>query len=115
MSTEHITRAILVLRGQRVLLDAELAALYWVTTKRLNELVKRNAALSASEVAVLNRSQIATGSRKHRGPRFPPFAFTEYGAVMASMILNSPHAVKSRHWRHSLGDPRVDASDDVSA
>lgn len=103
VSTEHITRAILILRDQRVLLDAELAALYGVTTKRLNEQVKRNTArfpadflfrLSAVEVAMLNRSQIATGSRKHRDPRFPPFAFAEYGAIMASMILNSPHAVE---------------------
>jgi hypothetical protein len=100
---EHITRAILVLRGHKVLLDAELAALYGVTTKRLNEQVKRNAErfpedflfrLSAAEVATLNRSQIATGSQKHRDPRFPPYAFTEHGAIMASMILNSPRAVE---------------------
>ena len=100
---EHITQSILVLRGQRVLLDAELAALYGATTKRLNEQVKRNAArfpedflfrLSAAEVEILNRSQIATGSQKHRDPRFPPYAFTEHGAIMASMILNSPHAVE---------------------
>lgn len=103
VSTEHITHAILVLRGQRVLLDAELAALYGVTTKRLNEQVKRNAArfpedflfrLSAAEVETLNRSQIATGSQRHRDPRFPPYAFTEHGAIMASMVLNSPHAVE---------------------
>jgi hypothetical protein len=103
VSTGHITRAILVLRGQRMLLDTELAALYGVTTKRLNEQVKRNAArfpedflfrLSAAEVETLNRSQIATGSQKHRDPRFPPYAFTEHGAIMASMILNSPHAVE---------------------
>ena len=100
---EHITQSILVLRGQRVLLDVELAALYGVTTKRLNEQVKRNTArfpedflfrLSGAEVEILNRSQIATGSQKHRDPRFPPYAFTEHGAIMASMILNSPHAVE---------------------
>jgi hypothetical protein len=65
---EHITRTILLLRGQRVILDAELAALYGVTTKRLNEQVKRNATrfpddflfrLTAEEASVL-RSQIAT-------------------------------------------------------
>src|SRR5436305_6803298 len=92
---QDITRVILVLRGQRVLLDAELATLYGVTTKRLNEQVKRNVArfpedflfrLSAAEVETLNRSQIATGSQKHRDPRFPPYAFTEHGAIMASMI-----------------------------
>jgi ORF6N domain len=103
VSTEKITRAILILRGQRVLLDSELATLYGVTTKRLNEQVKRNAArfpedflfrLCADEVETLNRSQIATGSQKHRDPRFPPNAFTEHGAIMASMVLNSPRAVQ---------------------
>jgi hypothetical protein len=100
---EQITRAILVLRGHKVLLDTELASLYGVTTKRLNEQVKRNAERfpedfllrpSAAEVEMLNRSQIATGSQKHRNPRFPPYAFTEHGAIMAAMILNSPHAVE---------------------
>ena len=69
---EHIACDILVLRGQRVLLDTHLAALYGVTTKRLNEQVKRNAErfpddfvfrLTRSEVEALNRSQIATGPR----------------------------------------------------
>jgi hypothetical protein len=98
-----IARAILVLHRQRVILDADLAALYGVTTKRLNEQVKRNAArfpedfmfrLSAQETDALNRSQIATGSQKHRDPRFPPFAFTEHGAIMAATVLNSPRAVE---------------------
>jgi hypothetical protein len=98
-----IARAILVLRGQRVLLDAELAGLYGVTTKRLNEQVKRNAArfpkdfmfrLTRTETEALNRSQIATGSQKHRDPRFPPYGFTEHGAIMAATILNSPRAVE---------------------
>jgi hypothetical protein len=98
-----ITRAILVLRGQRVLLDAELAGLYGVTTKRLNEQVKRNAArfpedfmfrLTRAETEALNRSQIATGSQKHRDPRFPPYGFTEHGAIMTATILNSPRAVE---------------------
>ena len=95
---EHIARDILVLRGQRVLLDAHLAALYDVTTKRLNEQVKRNAErfpddfmfrLTRSEVEALNRSQIATGSQKHRDPRFLPFAFTEHGAIQPANVLNS--------------------------
>jgi hypothetical protein len=98
-----IARAILVLHRQRVILDADLAALYGVTTKRLNEQVKRNAArfpgdfmfrLSAQETEALNRSQIATGSQKHRDRRFPPFAFTEHGAIMAATVLNSPRAVE---------------------
>lgn len=98
-----IARAILLLRGQRVILDAELAGLYGVTTKRLNEQVKRNAdrfpedflfRLTRAETEALNRSQIATGSQKHRDPRFPPFAFTEHGAIMAATILNSTRAVE---------------------
>ena len=99
----EIARAILVLRGHRVLLDAELAALYGVSTKRLNEQVKRNAArfpadfifrLTPTETVALNRSQNATGSQKHRDPRFAPYAFTEHGAIMAATILNSPRAVE---------------------
>ncbi|MGZ5572291.1 MAG: ORF6N domain-containing protein [Usitatibacter sp.] len=100
---ETIAHAIIVLRGQKVLLDAELAVLYGTTTKRLNEQVKRNAArfpddfmfrLTRDEAEVLNRSQIATGSQKHRDPRFPPFAFTEHGALMAANLLNSPRAIE---------------------
>jgi hypothetical protein len=45
-------------------------------------------------VEALNRSHFATGTQKHRDPRFPPFAFTEYGAIMAATILNSPRAVE---------------------
>ena len=85
---EHIVQSILILRGQRVLLDSELATLYQVQTKRLNEQVKRNIdrfpedfmfRLSRAEVEVVNRSQNATGSQKHRDPRFPPYAFTAGG------------------------------------
>ncbi len=103
MPVETVTRAILILRGHRVILDAELAGLYGATTKRLNEQVKRNAArfpedfmfrLTRAETEALNRSQSATGSQKHRDPRFPPFAFTEHGAIMAATILNSPRAVE---------------------
>jgi hypothetical protein len=98
-----ITRAILVLRGQRVLLDTELAALYGVPTKALNQAVKRNAErfpedfmfrLTRAEIEALNRSQFVTGSQRHRDPRFPPYAFTEHGAIMAASILNSPRAVE---------------------
>jgi ORF6N domain len=100
---EHISRSILMLRGQRMMLDVELAGLYDVSTKALNQAVKRNAErfpddfmfrLTAAETEALNRSQIVTGSQKHRDPRFPPFAFTEHGAIMAATILNSPRAVE---------------------
>ena len=98
-----ITRAILILRGHRFILDAELAGLYGVPTKALNQAVKRNAErfpedfmfrLTRAETEALNRSQFVTGSQKHRDPRFPPFAFTEHGAIMAATILNSPRAVE---------------------
>jgi hypothetical protein len=98
-----IARAILVLRGQRVLLDAELATLYGVTTKRFNEQVRRNRArfpedfmfqLSAEESDSL-RSQFATlksGRGQHR--KYRPYAFTEHGAIMAATILNSLRAIE---------------------
>jgi hypothetical protein len=98
-----IERSIYLIRGKRVMLDADLAAVYGVPTKRLNEQVKRNRdrfpsdfafRLSRAEVMELNRSQIATGSQKHRDSRFPPLAFTEYGAVMAANVLNSARAVR---------------------
>ena len=50
--------------------------------------------LTRAETEALNRSHFATGSQKHRDPRFPPFAFTEHGAIMAATILNSPTAVE---------------------
>lgn len=101
--TERIEGRILLIRGQKVLLDADLAMLYGVETKRLNEQVKRNAdrfpadfmfRLTAEEVEELNRSQFATGSQKHRDPRFAPFAFTEHGTIMAATVLNSPRAIE---------------------
>jgi hypothetical protein len=94
---------ILNLRGQKVLLDADLASIYGVPTKRLNEQVKRNAdrfpedfvfQLTAEEWDELNRSHIATGSQKHRDSRFLPRVFTEHGALMAANVLNSPDAVR---------------------
>ena len=71
IAVEQITQSILVFRGHKVLLDTDLAGLYGVPTKRLNEQVKRNALrfpedflfrLTSTEVEVLNRSQFATGS-----------------------------------------------------
>lgn len=100
MPIEHISQSILLLRGQRVLLDADLAALYRVETRRLNEQVRRNHArfpadfifeLSNEEFGNL-MSQNATsswgGRRKH------PLVFTEHGAIMAATVLNSPRAVE---------------------
>lgn len=98
---EHITRSILVLRGQRVLLDAELAELYGVPTKALLQAVKRNRErfpddfmiqLTAAEWTVL-RSQTVTSSAQHGGRRHPPYAFTEQGVAMLSSVLRSRRAI----------------------
>ncbi|MDE2137137.1 MAG: ORF6N domain-containing protein [Gammaproteobacteria bacterium] len=100
---EHIAQSIFVLRGQRILLDVELARLYGVPTKALNQAVKRNLErfpddfvfrLSRQEAETCDRSQSVTGSQKHRDPRFPPYAFTEHGAIMAATVLNSARAVE---------------------
>ena len=100
---EDVTRVIRVLRGHKVLLDTELATLYGVTTKRFNEQVRRNRErfpedfmfqLTPEELTSL-RSQFATlkgGRGQHR--KYLPYAFTEHGAIMAAVILNSPRAVE---------------------
>ena len=92
-----------VIRGQRVLLDSDLAALYGVTTKRFNEQVRRNQErfpadfllrLTEGEAFAL-RSQIATlktGRGEHR--KYLPTALTEHGAIMAATILNTPRAIE---------------------
>lgn len=103
IAPETIAQRILFIRGHKVMLDAELAELYGVTTKALNQAVKRNIQrfpddfmfrLDAVEVDELNRSQIVTGSQKHRDPRFPPYAFTEHGALMLGNVLRSDRAVE---------------------
>ena len=103
LSLELIKRRIFVIRGQEVMLDSDLAELYQVPTKRLNEAVKRNLdrfpidfmlRVSPQELTSMNRSQIATGSQKHRDPRSAPFAFTEHGVAMLSSVLKSKLAVQ---------------------
>ncbi len=95
-----IARRILIVRNERVLLDADLAALYGVSVRRLNEQVRRNRdrfpagflwSLTNQELANL-KSQFATSS--WGGKRKPPLVFTEHGAVMAATVLNSPQAVQ---------------------
>lgn len=111
---DDIGLLIRTIRGQRVILDFDMARIYGVPTFRFNEAVKRNRdrfppdflfQLTAAETKSLwsqsatlkrsgNPSQIAIGLQKHRDPRFRPYAFTEKGAVMAANILNSPEAVR---------------------
>jgi hypothetical protein len=93
---------ILLLRHQRVLLDAELAVLYDVPVKRLNEQVKRNRERFPSDFMFhlterehnSLRSQIATSKKTRGGRRYTPYAFTEHGAIMAATVLNSERAVQ---------------------
>jgi hypothetical protein len=91
---------VLTLRGKRVLLDLDLARLYGVTTKRLNEQVRRNAGkfpedfafqLTSEEFEAL-RSQNATSNIGRGGRRYRPYVFTDYGAIQAANVLNSPAA-----------------------
>ena len=98
-----IERRIYFIREQRVMLDADIAELYQVPTKRLNEQVKHNPGrfpadfmfrLTSTEAQELNWSQIATGSQKHRTPRSLPYAFTEHGVAMLSSVLSSHRAVQ---------------------
>jgi hypothetical protein len=117
VSQHQIENAILLLRGEKVLLDADLAKFYGVSTKALNQAVSRNRARFPSDFMFrltrdefekwrsqivasdpggkrANRSQIVTGSQKHRDPRHPPFVFTEQGVAMLSSVLRSKRAVQ---------------------
>ena len=98
---ERIASAIHLVRGQKVMLDRDLAKLYGVPTKALKQAVKRNARrfpddfmfmLSRQEVAIL-RSQFVTSS-SWGGLRYPPMAFTEQGVAMLSSVLNSQQAIE---------------------
>ncbi|MBE0540823.1 MAG: ORF6N domain-containing protein [Verrucomicrobia bacterium] len=99
----NITSAIRTIRGQKVLLDEDLARIYSVPTKALNQAIKRNIKrfpldflfrLTSDEADSL-RSQFVTlksGRGQHR--KYLPYAFTEHGAIMAANVLNSPEAVR---------------------
>ena len=101
---EQLDLAIVVIRGKRVILSHDLAAAYGVTTKRLNEQVKRNIRRFPADFAfevteeewTALRSQFATSNARpgRGGRRYQPYAFTEHGAVMAASVLNSDRAVE---------------------
>ena len=103
VTAQRIERAILVARGQKVMLDADLAALYRVPTKVLIQAVKRNSArfpkdfmfrLTAEETVRL-RSQFVTSNVGRGGRRYLPYAFTEHGVAMLSSVLRSPRAIQA--------------------
>jgi phage regulator Rha-like protein len=98
---EIIERKIYIIRGCKVMLDSDLAELYQVPTKALNQAVRRNRdrfpadfmfRLNAEESGNL-RSQTVTSSSEHGGRRSPPYAFTEHGVAMLSSVLSSKRAV----------------------
>ena len=100
---ERIASAIYLIRGEKVMLDYDLAQLYGVPTKALNQAVTRNIQrfpadfmfrLSSDETKAMNQSQIVTGSQKHRDPRFPPRAFSQEGVAMLSSVLHSDRAAE---------------------
>src|SRR5204863_99350 len=113
---DQIASRIRNFRGEKVLLDFDLAALYGVETRVLNQAVKRNAdrfpsdfmfQLSVEETEMISQrvtssagqtvsdsSQIVMSSGKYRGKRYRPYAFTEQGVAMLSSVLNSESAVK---------------------
>ena len=98
---KRVASKILVLRNQKVILDADLAELYGVPVKHLNQQVKRNSrrfpsdflfTLTKAEHESL-RSQIVTSNPARGGRRYLPHAFTEHGAIMAATVLNSKRAI----------------------
>lgn len=111
--SESIEGKILTIRGQKVMLDADMAELYGVETKVFNQAIKRNVnrfpegfmfQLTSEEFADLKsqigtsslRSQIVTSNNQieRGGRRYLPYAFTEHGAIMAASVLNSPRAIE---------------------
>ena len=102
VTTDDIQQMVRVVRGQRVMLDFDLAKLYGVTTMRLNEQVNRNSdrfpddfAYQLTQQEVMNLiSQNAISSSRHGGRRKLPWAFTEHGVAMLSSVLRSPTAVR---------------------
>ena len=98
----RVDSRILFLRGRKVILDSDLAELYGVTVKRLNEQITRNVARFPSDFLFQLRraerdslrSQNATSNNGRGGRRYLPYAFTEHGAIMAAAVLNSALAIE---------------------
>ena len=101
--TERIERLIYLIRGHRVILSADLAALYGVVTWRLHEQVKRNQArfpddfvfqLTSEEDRALTSQIARSKSGRGGGRRTLPYAFTEHGSIIAANVLNNPRSVQ---------------------
>jgi hypothetical protein len=101
---ERVQSRILIVRGRKVLLDADLASLYGVETRVLNQAVRRNQErfppdfmfrLSAKELAIWRSHFVMSNPAAKMGMRRPPLAFTEHGALMAATVLNSSRAIQA--------------------
>ncbi len=102
ISQERIESTILLLRGQKVMLDSDLAILYGVTTRRLKEQVRRNPdrfpADFMFELTVEEKSEVVANCDHLRPLKYSsnlPYAFTEHGAIMLAAVLNSPVAIEA--------------------
>jgi hypothetical protein len=102
VSVEHISQTIHLLRGHRVILDKDLAAIYGVETRALNQAVKRNAErfpqdfrfpLTAEESRGLRSQDVTIGSGSGRHSKYSTYAFTEHGAIQAANVVSSSHAI----------------------
>ena len=102
VSIELVERRIYLIRGQKVMLDSDLAEIYRVETKALNQAIRRNPdrfpeefmfQLTQEEAESL-RSQFVTSNPGRGGRRYQPYAFTEHGVAMLSAVLNSKRAVQ---------------------
>jgi hypothetical protein len=98
----RVDSRILWLRGQKVILDADLAEIYGIKTKALNQAVKRNAERFPSDfmlqLTANEKAEVVTKCDHLRRLKFSPvlpFAFTEHGAIMAANVINSPHAIQA--------------------
>ncbi len=97
---ESIARRILFLRGQKVIIDTDLALLYGVSTKQLNQQIRRNSERFPSdfmfELSEMEKEEVVTNCDHLKKLKFSPYlpsAFTEYGALMAANVLNSQQAI----------------------
>jgi hypothetical protein len=102
VTLEGVVSRIFLVRGQKVMLDADLAKLYGVTTKRLNEQVKRNRHRFPEDfgfqLTVKEKAEVVANCDHLARLKFSPslpYAFTEHGAIMAASVLNSPRAVQN--------------------
>lgn len=104
-TVDTVEQHILVIRRQKVMIDADLARIYNVTTRRLNEQVKRNRqrfpedfmfqlTMEEAKTLLASRSQIAT-LKRGQNIKYAPYSFTEHGAVMLASVLNSPVAIEA--------------------